>query len=210
MPILLQSGDTHRGYGVWKIDETEAELLKLLPLQQQEDCRAQSQTFTSAERRLEWLAVRVLLCGLLRSSYHIDYLPSGKPYLKDDVRKLSISHTRGFVAVAYNDLHPVGIDIERWRERVLRVYPRFMNNAEMETWDDRQRLARLLLCWSAKEAMYKCQDNPTADLRQFHVRPFDLQTRGSLAGCFLPAETSFAIDYLLTEDFVLTLVKPAL
>lgn len=210
MSILLQDGDVHSGHGVWRIDETEAELLALLPPQVQEDCRAKLQTFSAAERRLEWLAVRALLYDLLRSPFHIAYLPSGKPYLKDDIRSLSISHTRGFVAVAYDELHPVGIDIERWSERVQRVYLRFMNEAEMEAWNDRQRLARLLLCWSAKEAMYKCQDGPTADLRQFYIRPFDLQTRGCLSGCFLPAKSDFAIDYLLTDDFVLTQVKPAL
>ena len=68
-------------------------------LPHQEVYREGMRRFTAAHRRLEWLAVRVLLYTLSGEEKEIAYHPSGKPYLADDSASLSISHTKGYVAV---------------------------------------------------------------------------------------------------------------
>ena len=71
--------------------------------------------FTAAHRRLEWLAVRVLLYTLSGEEKEIAYHPSGKPYLADDSASISISHTKGYVAVALGlPGREVGVDIEQY------------------------------------------------------------------------------------------------
>mgnify|MGYP000016543064 CR=1 FL=1 len=67
--------------------------------------------------RLEWLAVRVLLYTLSGEEKEIAYHPSGKPYLADASASLSISHTKGYVAVVLGlPGREVGIDIEQYGE----------------------------------------------------------------------------------------------
>ena len=68
-------------------------------LPHQEVYREGMRRFTAAHRRLEWLAVRVLLYTLSGEEKEIAYHPSGKPYLADDSASLSISHTKGYVGV---------------------------------------------------------------------------------------------------------------
>ena len=53
-------------------------------LPHQEVYREGMRRFTAAHRRLEWLAVRVLLYTLSGEEKEIAYHPSGKPYLADD------------------------------------------------------------------------------------------------------------------------------
>ena len=67
--------------------------------------------FSAAHRRLEWLSVRAALKQMLHNPPVIAYYPSGKPYLKDSPLHISISHTKGYVAVIIGQAG-VGIDIE--------------------------------------------------------------------------------------------------
>lgn len=92
-------------------------------LPHQEVYREGMRRFTAAHRRLEWLAVRVLLYTLSGEEKEIAYHPSGKPYLADDSASLSISHTKGYVAVVLGlPGREVGVDIEQYGERVRKVH----------------------------------------------------------------------------------------
>ena len=95
------------------MDETEEELLSMLP-RREVYARCVSQ-YAAPHRRLEWLAVRVLLFTLLGEERDIAYRPSGKPYLADGSYALSISHTKGYAAVVLGEPDSeVGIDIEQY------------------------------------------------------------------------------------------------
>lgn len=207
MPVFLQHTDSACRWGVWKTDETPDELLALLP--DKEKYREGMQRFSADSRRLEWLAVRVLLHVLTGEEKEIRYYPSGKPYLADASASLSISHTKGYVAVLLGaPCREVGIDIEQYGERVRRVAPKFMRQDEeaavyrgTETWS-------LLLHWSAKETMFKCLNTPEVDFRA-HLRifPFQVSERGvfSAAEYRTVEKRSFSIHYYLYPDFVLTM-----
>lgn len=71
--------------GNLETEESPEELLAMLP--HQEVYREGMRCFT-AHRRLEWLAVRVLLYTLSGEEKEIAYHPSGKPYLADASRPL--------------------------------------------------------------------------------------------------------------------------
>ena len=102
--------------GIWKMEEDEAELLSHLPAVVAQGV----ERFTAPHRRLEWLSVRMLLLTLLArgktasasgSLYVADalvgYTPAGAPYLLDQSQALSISHTKGYVAVSEFDGKPI-------------------------------------------------------------------------------------------------------
>lgn len=169
---LLATYRSSLSMGIWKTEESPEELLTMLP--HQEVYREGMRRFTAAHRRLEWLAVRVLLYTLSGEEKEIAYHPSGKPYLADDSASLSISHTKGYVAVVLGlPGREVGVDIEQYGERVRKVAHKFMREDEQpsvfrgtDTWS-------LLLHWSAKETMFKCLNASEVDFRgHMRILPF--------------------------------------
>jgi phosphopantetheinyl transferase len=77
-----------------------------------------------------------------------------RPIVKDWAYT-SISHTEGWAAVAHGD-RPLGIDIERPREQLIRVGRRVISADEALDWlASDQDLAGLTRLWAAKEAVYK-------------------------------------------------------
>lgn len=205
MAMLMQHKEDSYQWGVWKTDESIDQLLALFP--HCEKYESMLTRFTSAHRRLEWLSVRTLLYTLLGEEKEICYESNGKPYLADHSSFISISHTRGYVAVIVSVKAPTGIDIEQYGERVHKVAHKYMREDEptslyegVETWS-------LLLHWSAKEVMFKCMEMAEVDFRK-HLRVYPFQTECS--GEFrvqefrTDAQKEFQIHYLLHPDFVLT------
>ncbi|MDR0547748.1 MAG: 4'-phosphopantetheinyl transferase superfamily protein [Dysgonamonadaceae bacterium] len=166
------------------------------------------------ESRLrEWLAVRVLLKKMLGEEKEIAYTAFGKPYLADGSYHISISHTKGFVAVVVDKEHPVAVDIERIAPRVENVCSRFLNEMEESRLSKDNRLIHLLLHWSAKETLFKQMDENDVELKtHLHIHPFEPalnqwatfnahETRSAV-------QQSFTISYLVTDSYVLTVIAP--
>lgn len=205
MAVYLQYKEEQYQWGIWKTDESIEELLALLPsteYYEQEILR-----FTASYRRLEWLSVRVLLYRLLGEEKEIGYYPNGKPYLADHSFSISISHTRGYVAVILSPTGDVGIDIEQYGQRVHKVAHKYMRPDEFpaiykgdDTWS-------LLLHWSAKEVMFKCMDTSEVDFREhLHILPFSVSEQGEFHAreYRTTSQNSFLIRYLIQSDFVMT------
>ena len=151
----------------------------------------------------------VLLYTLSGEEKEIAYHPSGKPYLADDSASLSISHTKGYVAVVLGlPGREVGVDIEQYGERVRKVAHKFMREDEQpsvfrgtDTWS-------LLLHWSAKETMFKCLNASEVDFRgHMRILPFAVNESGvfSAEEYRTVEKRRFTIHYYLFPDFVLTL-----
>ena len=207
MPVFLQHREPHYCWAVWKVDETADELLSMLP--HTDAYRQEVQRFASENRRLEWLAVRVLFYVLSGEEKCIAYLPNGRPYLTDTSKHISISHTKGYVAIILGEspLAGVGIDIEHYGERVHRVADRFIRDDEAIPFYKDTDIWALLLHWSAKETVYKCLDKTEVDFRE-HLRvvPFVPDDKGAF-GVYeykTPRRQYYVVRYLLQSDFVLT------
>ncbi len=204
MPLLIQLKGESWLLGVWRMEESLSALQD--ELSNTNLFEEAINRFTSLHRRLEWLSVRVLLLHLLHEQKEIGYLPSGKPYLVDGSFHLSISHTKGYVAVLLGST-PVGIDIEQYGQRVHKVAHKYMREDEVVNSYQEDDTWSLLLHWSAKEVMFKCMDTADVDFRKhLYIEPFVTQERGTFNACEYRTELqqSFKIDYLLHPDFVLT------
>ncbi|MDR0976362.1 MAG: 4'-phosphopantetheinyl transferase superfamily protein [Prevotellaceae bacterium] len=206
MPLLLEHSGPGCRWGIWKTDETDAELLALLP--HGEAYRAEAARFSSAHRRTEWLAVRVLLFHLLGSEHRIAYHLNGRPYLADASRAISISHTRGYVAVIVGSPYgEVSIDIEQYGEKVHRVARRFIRDDESVATYQNTDTWSLLLHWSAKEVMYKSLDAQDVDfVRHLRILPFTPAESGTFVALEqrTPQRRRFRIHYRIFPAFVLT------
>lgn len=188
-------------WGIWKVEETNEYLLSTLDHQEwlQEVLVAKS-----TSRQLEMLATRVLLKELLGEEKQICYFASGKPYLHDESYHISISHTKGYVAVALSKRYTMGLDIEQCTDKILRVKERFTTRYDyIESSNERNHL---LLHWSAKEAMFKYLNTEGVDFRRnLHIEPFVPKDKGSFIASESVTETRqhFDAQYIVEKDFVM-------
>lgn len=188
---------------VWHVTESLDELLALLPDDESVRLQAEEQ-FSAPARRLEWVAVRVLLCHMLERQVPILYHDNGAPYLPDyEALDISISHTRGYVAVALAQEGQIGIDIETSASaKVERVRSKFIRDDEQA-----DSLTELLLHWSAKETAFKILHRERVDFRKhLRVLPFEPYDEGRFTLCEsrTDEEHRMNIHYKVFDDFVLT------
>ena len=206
MGLFLQHKTKDIHWAIWKMEESQESLLTLLPAFRRISCEQEMQRFTSERRKMEWLSVRVLLYSMLQEDKEIIYSSEGKPSLGDHSFFISISHTKGYVAVALSSLNSVGIDIEQYGKRVHKVFDRFIRPDEQveayqgdTTWGG-------LLHWSAKETVFKCMKNADADLRKLCLSHFIPQKEGTfqVREYATEGQSLFSVGYRICEDFVLT------
>lgn len=149
-----QSSRADCGLWLWRSDEPLEELSRCAALAP-EDIAAYD-AVSSESRRREFLTVRVMAASVLgQSVYHRD---NGAPFLSGDSRRISFSHTSGFVAMAL-DRKPVGVDVEVLSRDVSRVADRVFTGEERAVADD-------VTLWCAKEAVYKACGREGVDFRR--------------------------------------------
>ena len=166
---------------VMALQDSEEAILALLPAEKAQRLLEEAHArFQSAHRRKEWLASRVLLHQVCPAA-EIVYLPTGRPQLSgpgaaQPLPFISISHSHDWAALAHAE-QPLGIDIEVWGTRALRLLDRFVNEGERQVFEqqtDCPAEQRAVLFWTIKEAAYKFYgdaalsllDLTIADLRQ--------------------------------------------
>ena len=203
MPLLVEHSLPL--WGIWKIEESSDELLKLLE-NKQPYYSFVTDTMTEA-RKCEWLAARVLVKRLLGFEPDISYTDAGAPFLVGLSKRISISHTKGFAAVILSDNPAAGIDIEYMSDRVKKIRTRFMSASEDSQIDAHFEIEHLLVYWSAKETLFKMIGQSDVDFKEhLQIHPF----RYSNEGMFLATERrtkkneSFKIHFFVTQEFVLT------
>ncbi len=193
---------------VWEITETETELLQLLPpLQSKEASFLESISFVP--RKLEWLASRILIYRLTGKYPASQYKDNGQPFLTGCNEKISISHTRGFAAIALSAEKMPGIDIEYPSNRIEKVSDRFLHHGEISYLSTGELKTRQLgLIWCLKEAVFKQIGSPGLNFKEQIIthRFFPTSDQGHItASVCLPENPSKTIDleYLICPGFYL-------
>jgi phosphopantetheinyl transferase len=135
---------------VWKIEEGL------------EDLRAQVELKPVSRERLEgmkstlhqkgFLSVRRLLQLEGYNDENLSYNGYGKPLL-DDGKHISITHSFEFAALIIS-ANEVGIDVEKNREKIVKIQHRFVNT-NYDSLSEEDMVKQLTVIWGAKEAMYK-------------------------------------------------------
>jgi phosphopantetheinyl transferase len=166
MPLLkIESLGPHTQLGIWKIDEAKETLKEQVELDPGEE--NQYASFKSEERKKQWLSYRILLKKMLSGDPpFLDYDLFGKPRLKNSGLFLSISHSGDYAAVITSKTCPVGIDIERLKERIHRIRERFLTVEEDRMIGNADRLEKLYVAWGAKESLYKIYGRPEVDFQR--------------------------------------------
>ena len=206
MALFLQHKTVDMQWAVWKMEESLDVLLSLLPNTRKISCEKELLRFTSERRKMEWLSVRVLLYSMLQEDKEIVYSSEGKPFLSDHSFYISISHTKGYVAVALSSLNSVGIDIEQYGQRVHRVSDRYIRPDEQVESYQEDLTWGLLLYWSAKETIFKRMENADADFRKLRLAHFIPQVEGTFQVQEFATQQQklYTVGYRIESDFVLT------
>lgn len=205
MALYLQHKEDRYQWGIWQIEESVEELLFLLPNRRRYE--EELSPFKTLHRRQEWLAVRVLLFQLLGEEKRLSYTSRGKPFILDGSYFISISHTRGYVAVIVSPVAEVGIDIEQYGLRIHKVAHKYLRPDEVPSVYEGEDTWSLLLHWGAKEVMIKCIDAEGVDsLEHLRIEPFVVQEHGEFHAKEYRTgrQQDFLIHYLLHPDFVMT------
>ena len=174
MPLynrITGNGDC-RAY-VWKVTEAEAMLargMKLTPA-----CQARLDGMKSGIHRQGFLSIRHLLAREGYTDFDLFYDAQGKPHLKDGTH-ISITHSFDFSGIILSEREEVGIDIEKQRDKILRIAHKFTPISEYRSIANEDALVRkLTMVWTAKEAIYKIMSAPGLSfLRHIWVEDFAL------------------------------------
>ncbi len=165
MPLIhTEEGRHDTTLGIWEIHEDLAFFRKNLELNEEDN---HFLNHIHPRRAIEWAASRLLLKTLIGTTASFSCLHDhhGRPYLPDDPRYISISHSHGMAAVAISNVE-VGIDIQRETEKIVLIQNKFIGEGERNVIGPEPASPLLHLAWSAKEAMFKLYSRGGIDFKK--------------------------------------------
>ena len=112
----------------WEITEDVTSLFRAVSLRDTSLFRLEG--MKSEEHQRGFLAVRMLLQHLGYTDYDLTYDEAGKPHLSDG-KHISISHSHEFSCICISN-KLMGIDLEKLKEKTLKIAPRFMEVKHLE------------------------------------------------------------------------------
>lgn len=157
---------------IWKIEEPFDHLYENTVLT--ENCERRVMNMKSEIHRRGFLSIRHLLAIEGYTDFDLYYDDDGKPHLKDD-KHISITHSFNYAAIIISD-GEVGIDIEKQRDKIIRIAHKFTPIEEYRTIANDDALVRkLTIVWCAKESLYKSfAEKGVSFLQHIDVDNFDL------------------------------------
>jgi 4'-phosphopantetheinyl transferase len=204
MPVVFNKNiDEQTILSVWKIEETETELLDGLQLKAHELEFISS--LNNGKRLLHWLSTRLLLRKMLNTAEYIDCRMDehGKPYLVNSDYEISLSHSFDYAAVIISKDKKVGVDIELIKDKIKKIQGKFLTDLELSQLNDADNTLALYICWCAKEAIYKWNGRKGLEFKQdIHIYPFQTAEHGSIQSRVgLPEGTAeLQVEYFKVED----------
>lgn len=169
MPLYRDFSDDNAAILVWKYDETEE--LDIHQLLEPEN--AEKVKDYHPKKLLEVLMVRKLL-KQLKPGAKILYRDR-EPFLSPKDAEISITHSFPFAAIAVSR-NKIGIDIEKFNPKILRVIDKFTYEDERGFIPFDNEVTFYTIIWSVKESMYKIHHSKHWSLKKhYEVRPFELK-----------------------------------
>ena len=186
---------------IWKIEETIEELQQGVTLTENNSARLNS--MKSDLHQKGFLSIRHLLKEINLTDADLIYDEFGKPHLNNN-RFISITHSFNFTAIVYSTETEVGIDIEKQRDKILKIAHKFTPIEEYKTIANHDALiSKLTIVWGAKESLYKIYGKKKLlFLHHIYVADFkfeEAKTTGEIR--FDGETTSYAVEFLEFEGF---------
>lgn len=155
-------------------------------------------------RKIEWIAVRLLISDLIGAKFSIDYCDDGSPrIIHSAFRFISISHSSKYAAVYLHKIKKVGVDVESLDRNFAFIEKKYLSEIEIE--DVKQNALLPAIYWSSKEAIFKWAGKVGVDFRkQIGVERFDPDEASVFNAVFDSQEKQFIeLSFLVFDRHVL-------
>lgn len=186
---------------IWKIEESFEDLSKDIELTQNSADRVNN--MKSDLHRRGFLSVRQLLKEVGYTDADLVYDEYGKPHLKDG-KFISITHSFTFSGIIISSEKPVGIDIEKQRDKIVKIAHKFTPIEEYKSIANHDALvSKLTIVWGAKESLYKIYGKKKLlFLENIYIEDFSFETNQTTGKILYEGVTSeYKINFLETEGF---------
>lgn len=186
---------------IWKVEEPLdilAEGVELTP-----HCKNRFKHMKSLLHQRAFMSIRKLLAALGYVDHDMYYDDFGKPHLKNG-NFISITHSYEFTAIIISETIAVGVDIEKQREKILKIAPKFTPLKEYRTLaNDDAVMRKLTIVWGAKESLYKIYGvKGLSFLQHIYVNDFDFDNGKTTAVInYQGNESHYTIVFMEFEGF---------
>ncbi len=201
MPLYKTiTANPHTKVFIWKVEEDLEDLCEGIQLT--DHCQNRVDGMKSEIHRRGFMSIRHLLAEAGYVDADLFYDELGKPHLKDG-KNISITHSFNFTGIIVSD-EKVGIDIEKQRDKILRIANKFTPLKEYHTLANEDALIRkLTIVWGAKESVYKMYAEPGLGfLQHINVTDFDFEDNKTTATVLFKGRKSFyEMEFLEFEGF---------
>lgn len=200
--------DEHTKVFIWKVEEPYEELAEGIYLTPH--CQRRVDGMKSEIHRRGFMSIRHLMGEAGYVDEDLYYDDQGKPHLVDN-KYISITHSFNFTAIIVSDDH-VGIDIEKQREKILKIANKFTPLDEYHTLANEEALIRkLTIVWGAKESVYKLLAQPGVGfLQHINVTDFDFDDSKTTTHVrYNGIDAWFDIEFLEFENFTCVYAMPS-
>ena len=186
---------------IWKIEESFKDLSEEIELT--ETCQKRVNNMKSDLHKRGFMSVRHLLAEAGYVDADLYYNNFGKPHLKDG-KYISITHSFNFSGIIVSDNIHVGIDIEKQRDKIVRIAHKFTPLREYKSLANHEALVRkLTIVWGAKESLYKIYEHDGLSfLNNIYIHDFSLDDTKITGKVRVKNNTtSYTITFLEFEEF---------
>jgi phosphopantetheinyl transferase len=162
----------------------------------------------SEEHQKGFLAVRMLLQYLGYTDYDLTYDEAGKPHLSDG-KHISISHSHEFSCICISD-ELIGIDLEKLKEKTLKIAPRFMEVKHLENLSVSEQIQKATVIWGIKESIFKIKNEKGISFPE-HIfeDEFDLKDGKCTAKLYFNNQIEkFKVNFYQIEDYIFVCAFP--
>lgn len=186
---------------IWMVTESEADLSRNIVLTPR--CGDRLKGMKSELHRRAFLSIRHLMAEAGYEDRDLYYDEAGKPHLTDGSH-ISITHSHHFTGIIIGQTLEVGIDIEKQRDKILRIAHKFTPIEEYSTIANTEALVRkLTIVWGAKEALYKIYaTHGLSFLHHIVIRDFSMSSTDTTGEIIYHGRSSsYVISFLEFGDF---------
>lgn len=184
---------------VWQLTESAEALQEMLPAAAD---KAEFSTISHPQKKREWLAGRVLLALIVAEAGEIFQGTwkdeHGKPFLVGSQHYISLTHSFDYVAAVIHPTLPVGIDMEKKDDKLLRTARKYLKESEMV--EAGNSLSTHCTYWCAKEALYKLNGRNRVSFKDdIIIQPFSknaTRLRGNLNDAGRCVESELHVRWL--------------
>lgn len=193
----------HALLGLWKIEESEEDMLHILETAGISTSKALKKRNTKRIR--ESLATRCLLFEMLEKPFEIGHDADGKPFLQGDTHQISISHFDQYATIYLSTACAVGIDVQKIKFDIAKGIGFFLNVQE-QIWVDKMDFILINILWSAKESIFKYAADKDLNIKdQITIYPFRADSEGIIEISFgAQIDQKVSVSYEIFEDYILT------